>query len=425
MRLMVLTPGYPPIRNAPSVRMSEMVAAFVEEEEVEHITVLVYKPGDNSERFRREVKLTEKVTAIYYATSVPPWLPKRLASLPPFTLARWTSFAIREARRASPDLILATIPPRFNPAIAAYFASLVCRIPFCIDIRDFWEGSYQRSPGKLWFLRAALTRLINGTIKKLFLRACRKALLISVVTQSIGEYLTNNSNVGTPVVVIPNGINVTNLEIMKTRFDRCRVLSKNGIPYSQAYRYVIFAGKVGEYYKPEVLLKPLRDVRDKGWNIGYIIVGEGPSKRVLADMAGGLDIKDSVFLLGALEHSRVLELLLASDVGFFPLGSDHPYPGHDLSAKVLEYIACRLPILSITHDKAAVLRLVPEHGIGVALTWDEEQQIEEALEKLLDKSEDYVRNIERYYPAFVEEFDRRKNNQKLFEELWSRWNARR
>jgi hypothetical protein len=83
---------------------------------------------------------------------------------------------------------------------------------------------------------------------------------------------------------------------------------------------------------------------------------------------------------------------------------------------VLEYVACKLPILSVANNNSIVSELISKHKIGIALNWDEIAQMDIAIEKLLE-STGYYENIERYYQYFIEEFDRKTNNNRLYKAI--------
>ncbi len=53
-------------------------------------------------------------------------------------------------------------------------------------------------------------------------------------------------------------------------------------------------------------------------------------------------------MLGVMNHSAVLELLLASDIGFYVLDKDYPVQNCALGTKVLEYIALKFKFLAIS-----------------------------------------------------------------------------
>ena len=45
---------------------------------------------------------------------------------------------------------------------------------------------------------------------------------------------------------------------------KSQALSRSGIPCDGDIKFVIYVGKTGEYYRPEMLLDPLRRLRERG-----------------------------------------------------------------------------------------------------------------------------------------------------------------
>ena len=191
-------------------------------------------------------------------------------------------------------------------------------------------------------------------------------------------------------------------------------MAKYGIPND--CKSIIYVGGLVGHYKPEILLDPLKWLIESGYKINYIVVGDGKAKNTIKEMAIEKGIKDYVFLIGKKNHTEVLELLLASDIAFYMLDKDFPNPDCALGTKVLEYISCKLPILSVANNNSIASELISKHKIGIALNWDEIAQMDIAIEKLLE-STGYYENIERYYPYFIEEFDRKTNNNRLYKTI--------
>ena len=411
---MLLVELYPPDIASAALRMHEMVNTFSEHVNTE-IRVVVYNPLSKTRYLRHITKISDKVDVVRYGRKSLPRLFHIMQQINPFTLLCCTFFSIKETITYKPDIIIATIPS-FIPAITAYVTSVIRKKPFCIDIRDNWINtnvidysvmslpSYAKHP----------SRIMYKILHRLFLWSCKKALLLSIVYESMRDELLKYTNFKVPIIHVPNGVNFLDLDETKQKTDRNKVLAKYKIPEDR--RSIIYVGALGGYYKPELLLEPLKKLVKKGYMINYIIVGDGETKNSIKKMAAVNEIEDRVFLIGKKTHSEVIELLLASDMSFYVLDTNFPNPDCALGTKVLEYIACKLPILSIADNNSIVSELVSKHRIGIALNWDEIAHMDITIEKLL-KSHEYYENIKIYHPYFIEEFDRVKNNEKLYREI--------
>ena len=360
-------------------------------------------------------EIANKMDVVRYGRKYLPRFFCLMQSINPFALLCWIFFSIKETIDYKPDIIITTVPS-FVPTIVAYITSIICKKPLCIDIRDNWINTniIDYAVKSLPLYAKHPSKIVYKFFYYLFLHSCKMALLLSIVYESMRDDLLKHTNFRVPVIYVPNGINFIELEESKQKNDRNKVLTKYRIPNDR--KSIIYVGGLGGYYKPEILLEPLKRLIERGCNVNYIIVGDGKTKDTIKKTTVQKGIENHVFLLGKKRHSEVIELILASDIGFYTLDKDFPNPDCALGTKVLEYIACKLPILSVAENNSIVSKLISEHKIGIALNWNEAIQMDIAIEKLLESTE-YSENIEKYYPFFIEEFDRNTNNERLYKAI--------
>jgi glycosyltransferase involved in cell wall biosynthesis len=237
---------------------------------------------------------------------------------------------------------------------------------------------------------------------------------LTSVYDSLAKDLQRLTSLEKPVVFVPNGINLSELEAVGQTSDKRAILAKYGIPIDDGLKYVIYVGTIRDYYKPEILIKPLQDLIRKGKKICYIIIAERDSASITKEIEANGDPKNDIFLR-KIKHDDVLELLLASDVGFYALSRGFPVE-YALGVKVLEYVGCKLPILSVADEYILTTKFIKAHGIGIALGWDETSLLSSSVEKLLQDPQ-FANNIDAYYPNFVKEFGRKTNSEKLYEAI--------
>ena len=340
-----------------------------------------------------------------------------------FTVAYWIYLLLKEVRANKPDIVIASMPG-LAPAAAVYVASKVYRFPFCIDIRDSWfEPHFENYVVSQLPWYAKLYGRISYKISfRLFIAACKKAMLVSVVYETIADDL-KKIGVINPIIYVPNGVNLDEICTAKTG-DKNKTLGKYGIPSDESSRTIIFVGMIGGYYRPDVLIPALKQINEKGINLNYVIVGDGELKAGILEMAAKEGIAQHVFTPGKLGHSDVIELLLASDLAFYALDKDFPAASSALGVKIIEYIACKLPLISISQENSTVAKLIADHGIGIALNWGELENLGAAIEQVLTDKE-YARRIDEYYPDFISTFNRSSNNLRLYEKIREVFNSQR
>lgn len=413
MKVMFLTEYYPPDINVAGIRISEMVKQFSRKQNV-NVRVVVYNPDRRASRHKEHTILAENADCVRYGRKYLPRLVHLMGLLNPFTLMCWCYYTIVQTYLFKPDVIIATVPS-IIPGISASLASRITRTPYCIDMRDNWINKntidYFISP--LPRYAQSVYKFLFKPVHKLYIKSCMNSAIIITVYDNLATEIRKYTGNSKPVIHIPNGINPEEFERVRKAFNKKGLFDRYHIPCRDGAKHIIFTGVIGGYYKPEVLLKPMIELIKKGHDINYILIGEGNLKETVRHMAMDSGIGDRVFLLDSMSHEEIIRFLMASDLAFYALDENFPNPDYLLGVKVLEYIACKLPVLSVAVDHASVSKIVRENGIGITLSWRETDKIADALERLMS-DEKYRANIETYYPRFMSAFNRMANNDRLF-----------
>lgn len=414
MKLLILTTYYPPEANAASVRMSQIVKRFsYKGKDIEHIRAIAFNPAYKCKHEKNGVNEQDKVDIIRHERKILPAFVFMPQSLNPLTLITWIYISMKEFAKYNPDIILTTTPP-FAPAIASCIASRILNKPCAIDYRDDLTSVIDGIAETKRFYTKYPLKVANKLMSALLFHSLKRASLISTVNEVLQEKLLDlNGN----VITVPNGIDVQELSEVKKNFDRKKVLTKNGIPYSEGSVIIVYVGDLNmPYYMPEIILEPLKELLKMGYNVKYIIIGDGKRREPIGEMRKEMGLEEVVFLVGKKDHREVLELLLACDAAFYSLQKNDPQSKHAIGAKVYEYIGCGLPILVLSDEGAAVSELVKAHDIGMFVSWEEVDKLETALRELLG-SKKYVQNIESHYSYFVKKFDRNRGIDLLYDNV--------
>ena len=413
MKLLILTTYYPPEANAASVRMSQIVKRFsYKDKDIQHIRVIAFNPLYKCEH-KKAVNEKDKVEVIRHTRRILPAFVFTPQSLNPLTLITWIYISLKEIIKYKPDVILTTTPP-FAPAIASCIASRILSKPYVIDYRDDLTSVIDGIAESKRFYTKYPLKVANKLMSGLLFHSLKKALLISTVNEVLQKKLLDlNRN----VITVPNGIDIQELNEVKENFDKEKVLDKNGISYSEGSMIIVYVGDLNmPYYMPEIILEPLKALLKTGYNVKYIIIGDGKRREPIEKMVKEMGLENVVFLVGRKEHCEVLELLLACDAAFYSLQKKDPQAKHAIGAKVYEYIGCGLPILVLSDEGSAVSELVKTHDIGVFVSWGEIDRMGNALRKLLE-SKKYARNVQLHYSYFIEKFDRNRGIDLLYDNV--------
>jgi glycosyltransferase involved in cell wall biosynthesis len=129
----------------------------------------------------------------------------------------------------------------------------------------------------------------------------------------------------TPVVVIPNAV-----EFNPCDSERCRrELGLEGFTLLSVGRLVRWKGF-------QLVIEAIKDIDQE---VSYLIVGDGPYRRKLEELAERLNL-NNVHFLGKMPKSRTLKYICASDLFVLP----SCYEG--MSHVILEAMSCRTPVLA-------------------------------------------------------------------------------
>ena len=412
VKLLVFAKQYLPEISAQSIRISQIARRFCQKDLDLRVRIVAFDPdgkrigeSDGSEG-NIEVKRYNRILPSYAL---------KPQSLNPLLLAKWIRIALKEINTLDPDIVLATTPP-FTPTIALYVASKICRKRFAyiVDYRDDLSSVIDRMADlRRSYIKYPL-KVANMLMSYLLFRSIKSASLVSTVNESLRKELQKKND---NVLLVPNGLDLEELGGIAANFDRNRVLVKNGIVNANS-KIISYLGDLDmPYYMPEAILEPLKHLRIEGYNLVYVIIGNGKRRDIIEKKAKEMGIQDYVYLMGRKSHKDAMELLMASDLAFHTLQKSDPQARHAIATKVYEYLGCKLPILVVADKGSAVSELVNENEVGLSVSWDEMDRIGFALRDILDHPDVYKNNFEKRYQDFLDRFDRNKGIDRLYENI--------
>lgn len=157
---------------------------------------------------------------------------------------------------------------------------------------------------------------------------------------------------------------------------------------------LIFVGRLLSHKNVDVLLRAVSIVEETRPHISLVVIGDGPEKINLIDLAKRLKIEHNVSFLGFLEnHNEVLALMCASRVFVSPSVRE----GFGITA--IEANACGLPVITINHENNAARDLIVNNESGLLIDLDA-RQLAGAIDNLLN-----FRKESQYYKGYAEKFD--------------------
>ena len=412
VRLLIFAKHYLPYYSALSVRLFNIAKRLCQKNSDISIRIVVLELEDA--KFCQRDGSSERIEVRRYSRGPVPGSLLVPHSLNPVLLGWWALIAAKEMKEFKPDIVMATTPP-FVPVTAFYLAYRILGkgLPYIIDYRDDLTSYIDNVADKGMFYLKYPLKASNRLMSSLLFRAVKDAFLVSAVNDTL---LKEIQKINPNAILMPNGIDVEEIANVAEGFNRDAVLTKNGIKDRDS-KVIAYVGDLNwPYYMPEIILEPIRRLKERGFKISYVVVGDGSRMEVLERMSKENGLEDSVYLLGRMKHRDAIEMLMASDAAFYTLQKGDVQSNHAISTKIYEYIGCKLPILAVSDRGSAISELLKAKGVGIPLGWDELEKMEFSLRELLE-SHAYRENLEANYLYCLDRFDRNNGINLLYEKL--------
>ncbi len=218
----------------------------------------------------------------------------------------------------------------YFPLFFMKFVCLIKRKPMIATWHEVWGMPYWRN-----YLGKA--GIIAGILEKLTVLMPTKIIAASQLT---ADRLKNDLGNTRPVVVIPNGIDLADIQ---------------NTPTGTHQSDIIFAGRLLEHKNIDLLLHAVAELKTRRPNLHCFIVGDGPERDNLERLTRKLGLESNVTFWGFLpNHTQVYAFMKASKVFVSPSTRE----GFGIS--VLEANACGLPVVVIDHPANAATNLVTQ-----------------------------------------------------------------
>jgi glycosyltransferase involved in cell wall biosynthesis len=224
--------------------------------------------------------------------------------------------------REAPDVVVATVPPPFAGLAGALVAARH-RAPLVVDVRDVWPDAAIA----VGALRPGPTaRVLGVLLRRLYRRADR---LVAVTEGVAGQ-------IGGRAMVVPNGAEP---RLAASLGAAGEVRARLGLGDAFVVGYV---GNHGLAQGLETLVAAADLLRRHG-DVRVMMVGEGPRRRALMDLARARGLSNVLFH-PPVPVAEVGAFLGAADVLIVPLRSA-PVFSTAMPAKLLDAWACGRPVL--------------------------------------------------------------------------------
>lgn len=213
-----------------------------------------------------------------------------------------------------------------------------------------------------------------ATLGRSWLRGLRRRLLMKAdryigLTDQIRSELLELGLDGRRVVATPNGVDTG--VFYPWVGDRRALRRKLGLPGED--KIIIFVGRLTHVKRLDLLIRGLRQVRDRLPEARLVLVGDGPLRLELEQLAASLDLESSVIFAGS--RPDVAAYMQASDLLVLPSETE------GLSIALLEAMACGLPV--VVSDCDGNRELVTDGLNGMVFPRGNENALAQKIKTLL------------------------------------------
>jgi glycosyltransferase involved in cell wall biosynthesis len=241
----------------------------------------------------------------------------------------------------------------YLPCFSGKIASIIKRKPLVITWLEVWD-TYWRS--------------YLGTIGGSFGR------MIERLTMRLPDGIVAISQ-KTRIDLIKRGkVRSERIDVIPVGIDLERIVK---IAPARESTDVLFAGRLIHEKRVDLLLNAIAVAKKEIPTITCAIIGDGPERGLLEDLAVKLGVEENVSFTGFVDQDGLTAYMKASKVFVLPSIRE------GFGLVIVEANACGLPVISIRHDMSAVRELVEDGVNGFLVNDISSREIAEAITKLV------------------------------------------
>lgn len=210
-----------------------------------------------------------------------------------------------------------------------------------------------------------VTSLNNGILKKLKVKALKKAKKVTVVSNEL-KYQMSKYFDTTDVQVISMGCDTEKFN------PRNRI---NNYFEQSEKKVILFVGRLAEKKGVRYLLEAARTIDAK-----FVIAGDGPLRAELEELAKGLG--DKVVFLGAKSHAELMNIYASADIFVAPSITAKDGDKEGLPTTIIEAMASGLPVVG--SDSGGIKEIIHDGENGFIVPEKASDEIAHAIKKILE-----------------------------------------
>ncbi len=366
MKILFLTDNFPPEVNAPATRTYEHCVEWVRAGA--EVTVITCAPnfpkGKVYEGYRNTWHREEQMDGIRvirvwsYITANEGFVKRILDYLSFAFTAVWASLGVKA------DVIIAT-SPQFFTAVGGYWASVLKRTPWIMEVRDLWPESIRA-------VNAMANSSVLDWLERIELFLYRKASRVVVVTESFEENIVSRGIDAGKMDVVKNGV----------KLDAYHPIPKDEALLADLQlqnKFVVgYIGTHGMAHKLDFIMECAREAAK---DVHFLFIGDGAEKEKLLQLKAAWNLHN-VTMHPPIPKKEVARYISITDVALVPLKKSDIFKTV-IPSKIFENAAMGKPILLGVEGESKAI--IESYGAGVCF---EPENKSDFLEKLMMISQD-------------------------------------
>ncbi|MFH1502389.1 MAG: sugar transferase [Candidatus Eisenbacteria bacterium] len=364
MRILFLTQYYPPETGAAPLRARHFAATLARNgHDVTVVTGMPNHPsGVKPPEYRRRMACREEHDGVRVLRCALFATPRKTFATRMLNQLSFMVTSVLGGMSAGPcDVILVSSPPLFL-GLSAWLLGLAKRVPFVLDIRDYWPHAAV-ALGQLRGRSAiALATRMEGFLY-------RRAASLVAVTPGMRRLMLERGIPGHRIALITNG---ADLESFSPAGSAERSRGNGQVT-------VLYSGTHGLVHGMDVIIDAA-DLLRGDERIRFLMVGDGVAKESLVREARRRSLSNIEFspsiqpseLAGVIREADVC--LATTTAGDFGAGT--------IPVKVFDYMACAKPVVAAVSGDARAL--IEESGGGIAVEPGDARALADAISAFAD-----------------------------------------
>jgi len=215
--------------------------------------------------------------------------------------------------------------------------------------------------------------LYSRLIKPWHLLVFKKADLVIAISESLKQRAAVNG-VKCQLAVVPNGVDLKKFSIFNFQFSIKDI--KNKLGFSENDKVLITASRLVKKNAVDDVIKALEYLPE---NIKFLILGDGPDRKMLEDLVVKLKLQNRVIFKGAYDNDDLPQYLAIADVFVRPSLSE----GQGIA--FLEAMAAGVPVVAT--PVGGIVDFLTDNETGLFCKVNNPQSIAEQVKALLNNKE--------------------------------------